>query len=68
MAAITVKELNARLARHAVRGDGKAGRIGVGDWPAPIGWSGQDFSGAWLKMAVLRLLDRGGAAASGAAA
>src|SRR4051794_22575141 len=30
MAAMTVKELNACTARHAARGDGRAGRIGVG--------------------------------------
>src|SRR3712207_6619678 len=33
------------------------------DWPAPIGWSGEDVSGAWLRVAAPRPLDRGETAA-----
>ncbi len=55
MAAITVKELNARLARHAARGDGKAGRIGVGGNVALLVRPGA-AAGTW----VLRYRDPAG--------
>ena len=38
------------------------------NWPAPIGWSGGIFSGAWLRGAAPRPLDQGEAAASEAPA
>ena len=37
-------------------------------WPAPIGWSGRIFSGAWPRVAGPRPLNLGGAAASAAPA
>ncbi len=37
-------------------------------WLAPIEWSWRNVSEAWPRMAALRLLDRGEAAASGAPA
>jgi len=55
MAAITVKDLNTRLARHAARGDGKAGRIGVGDNVALLVRPGATV-GTW----VLRYRDPAG--------
>ncbi len=40
----------------------------TGFWPAPIGWSGGIFSGAWLRVAAPRPLGQGETAASGAPA